>query len=142
MANVKKRICQLGQFEKSSKRDLLCLVQTLLQRVIEKYYKLYYKCARMILKLCAVGLDLPSDYFQRMFFEGGEDKHISTFRILHYPPRVEKKSLSDPEIPISTPEHSDSSILTLLCTFDNFGLQVKKENEWIWVEPVKDRYKS
>ena len=77
------------------------------------------------------------------------EKHISTFRILHYPPKLLKqKSLDDEErifpvgvssdtlvtqvaknpdkdYVISTPVHTDGSILTLLCTFDNYGLQVR-----------------
>ena len=39
----------------------------------------------------------------------------------------------DKDYVISTPIHTDGSILTLLCTFDNYGLQVRvaraKHNE-------------
>ena len=31
----------------------------------------------------------------------------------------------DKDYVISTPVHTDGSILTLLCTFDNYGLQVR-----------------
>ena len=93
------------------------------KRVIEKYYEIYAFCGNLILELCAVALNLGEDYFTKMFLDNGENKHLSTFRILHYPPRVQKKNLGDKDIPISTPAHVDSSILTLLCTFDNYGLQ-------------------
>ena len=109
------------------------------QQVIEKYYDIYSSCSELLLKLCAVGLSLPVNYFSNMFVDEGQNKHISTFRILHYPPKVGRKNLHDTDIPISTPAHYDGSILTLLCTFDNYGLQVKnKTDEWIWVEPVDD----
>ena len=69
----------------------------------------------------------------------------------------------DKDYVISTPVHTDGSILTLLCTFDNYGLQdraarktkstygsvgldrprkpykvVNKAGEWSWVVPVRN----
>lgn len=39
---------------------------------------------------------------------------------------------------ITTPEHSDSTILTLLSTFNFYGLQVFYNNEWVTVKPRKN----
>jgi isopenicillin N synthase-like dioxygenase len=37
------------------------------------------------------------------------------------------------------PQHFDISLVTLLSTFENYGLQVrKKENNWVWVRPIKN----
>merc|ERR1711892_314960 len=104
---------------------------------IKKIYKMYTKVAQLMMQLCAVGLGLEADYFGQMH----TDAHLSTLRTLHYPPKDAEnpRGLDDEKQIISTPAHVDTSMLTLLCTFDNYGLQVlNKNNEWTWVIPKRD----
>ena len=80
------------------------------KRTMEEYFSLYLEVALELTKLTAMGLGLNENYFDCLF-----TKTASTLKILNYPVR---------DLEMSLIEHVDSSFLTLLCTFDNEGLQV------------------
>ena len=68
---------------------------------IKRVYTIYTNVARLMMRLCAVGLGLDIDYFGRMHSE----EHMSTLRTLHYPPKNKEnpRGLDDHEQIISTP---------------------------------------
>ena len=92
------------------------------QQVMTRYYAILYEAAVNLLQLISMGLGLDEHYFDYLF-----TKSISTHRIINYP-------VHDFELPAdaygsdghlqSTAPHRDTSVLTLLTTFDYEGLQV------------------
>lgn len=87
--------------------------------------------ARYIVRLLALGLDLPAESLDHYF------THPTTFlRALHYPPQppVEDDQMG------SAP-HTDYGIITLLAQDDSGGLQVRpRGGDWIEAPPIADTY--
>jgi isopenicillin N synthase-like dioxygenase len=77
--------------------------------------------ARRVLPLCAVGLDLPPDYFDAAFAESQ-----FSFRLSHYPPvKAEANQFG-------IAPHTDANFLTFLAQTDVPGLQVRTpSDEWL-----------
>ncbi len=96
-----------------------------LRKIMERYYDLLYNVAVDLMRLLALGLGLHENYFDAMFVP----KHLSTFRLINYPVHnfeIPKDAYSpDDGVLLSTAAHRDSTILTLLNTFDYEGLQVQ-----------------
>lgn len=81
----------------------------------------------MILSLFAENLQLKSNHFKNKF---GEDP-MMTVRMNLYPP------CPRPDLVMGLSPHSDGSALTLLLQDDQVeGLQVRKNNEWIPIQPI------
>lgn len=106
------------------------------------HYRVYREQAIFIMSLIARSLGLSDDHFDSMF----EPNPLSTFRIIHYPSRV---NFTEGEVPeeakdgdtlITTGEHADTSMLTVLATFRNPGLQidVNHDGNWIDIPAVND----
>jgi len=104
------------------------------------HYKVYREQAMFLMSLIARSLGFPDDHFETMF----EPNPLSTFRIIHYPSRVNFTDVPDEardgKTLITTGEHADTSMLTLLATFKNPGLQidVNHDGNWIDVPAVND----
>ena len=87
-----------------------------------RYHSLLLNVSMDLLRLISTGLGLNEHYFDPLF-----EKTISTLRLINYP-------VHDFKIPdnvygtdgklLSTAQHRDTSVLTLLTTFDYEGLQV------------------
>ena len=87
-----------------------------------RYYTLLANVALDLVQLIALGLGLKENYFDSLFF-----KHVSTFRLINYPVHnyeVPPDAYGEDGKLLSTYSHRDTSILTLLTTFDYEGLQV------------------
>ena len=80
-------------------------------------YEIMHNTAIEILRLAALGLGIDENAFEDIF----ADRPVSTFRLMHYPPWVGAPSqnalIEDGKV-VTTPDHTDSNFLTLLCTFD------------------------
>lgn len=104
------------------------------------HYHLYKEQADFIMSLIARSLGFPDDHFESMF----EPDALSTFRIIHYPSRINftnvPEEAKDGDTLITTGEHADTSMLTVLATFRNPGLQidVNHDGNWIDVPAVND----
>ena len=100
-----------------------------MQETWEGYFATMSELARQLMRIFAVGLELPID-----FFEDKIDRHISMFRALNYP--------SQPEEPLPgqlrAGAHSDYGSLTIVRQEDRpGGLQVMaKSGEWTDVPAI------
>lgn len=104
------------------------------------HYQVYRQQAVFMMSLIARSLGFPDAHFDSMF----EPNPLSTFRIIHYPSRVNFTDVPDEakdgDTLITTGEHADTSMLTVLATFRNPGLQidVNHDGNWIDVPAVND----
>ncbi|KAG7166231.1 1-aminocyclopropane-1-carboxylate oxidase-like, partial [Homarus americanus] len=82
-----------------------------------------------LLRLISEGFDAPTEFFTPLF----TPDHLSTLRLIHYPPRPHPpESARVGEVVIQTGEHRDSVMLTLLTTFKQYpGLQVRWKDDSI-----------
>ncbi|CAH1777587.1 unnamed protein product [Owenia fusiformis] len=110
------------------------------KETIKKYYNIYRKTGERVLRLIARSLKLEETALDHLY----QPDVLATFRLLHYPSRV---NIPKSEIPdeakdgdtlMTTGPHADSTYITLLATFDNWGLQMQQDGEWIDVPPIKD----
>ena len=97
---------------------------------LTKQYEVMHETCMELLRLCALGLDIPEDSFMPLFHE----KPCSTFRILHYPPwegAPPANALIEDGKVLTTPEHTDSDFMTLLTPFHFGGLEIKQaDGKW------------
>jgi len=87
------------------------------------YYRHMEKLAANLLRLFALALNLPEDYFEDKI-----NQHLSAMRTLNYPHQTEKPIPGQ----IRASEHTDYGTLTILYQQDAIGgLQVKRRNgDW------------
>jgi len=110
------------------------------ENCLKYHYRVYKEQAVFIMSLIARSLGFADDHFETLF----EPNPLSTFRIIHYPSRINftdvPEEAKDGETLITTGEHADTSMLTLLATFRNQGLQidVNHDGNWIDVPAVND----
>ena len=90
-----------------------------------------------VTRLLAIGIGKEESYFDQLFL----DKSVSTLRLMHYLLRsgpVPDAAIKDGQV-LTCLEHTDTSYVTFLSTFQNEGLQIlTKEGKWIDVEPCPD----
>ncbi|KAL1914507.1 uncharacterized protein VTP21DRAFT_8221 [Calcarisporiella thermophila] len=98
------------------------------RREVELYYHECIALGENIMRLVAISLGLPEDYF-RPFFEG----NVSTLRFLHYPKRrLENGTVTSDKAMFSCTPHTDSGIITLLVQDETGGLEVLNSlGQWI-----------
>jgi isopenicillin N synthase-like dioxygenase len=89
--------------------------------------------ARQMVKVAALGLDLPEDTFLKHF-----DKPMALLRLMHYPPQDASASANGR---FGTRPHTDNGAFTLLAQDDTGGLEILgADGEWIGVPPVPGSY--
>mmetsp|Transcript_14423 Transcript_14423/g.17820 ORF Transcript_14423/g.17820 Transcript_14423/m.17820 type:complete len:321 (+) Transcript_14423:7-969(+) len=98
--------------------------------------KVFFETALKLMRHVAAILGKDIHFFDSWFVNGD----LSSMRSIHYEPRgsvdVDSSKLSPDEFKLTTPEHVDSGILTLLTTFGYKGLQVLIDGEYQTVKPV------
>ncbi len=97
------------------------------KNIMMRYHSILMGVSMELVRLVAMGLGLDEHYFDNLF-----SKSVSTLRIINYPVHnfdIPEDAYSEDKELISTAEHIDTSILTLLTTFDYEGLQVVSYNE-------------
>lgn len=113
------------------------------QKFMQKYYKVYFDTSMLLFRMFIKGLGFDKNKFDHLF----SGNTLSTYRLIHYPTRLRKfnelpDEAKDGNIAITTGEHSDTDILTLLTTFNNPGLQIKPPGyeKWLNVPPRYDHF--
>ncbi len=94
------------------------------------YFLTMSELSRQLMRIFAVGLDLPIDYFEDKI-----DKHISMFRVLNYPDQVAEPLPGQ----LRAGAHSDYGSLTIVRQEGRpGGLQVmNKAGEWVDVPSIE-----
>lgn len=91
---------------------------------VERYYTQVSGFGFRLLKAFASALDLPVDYFQRLYTH----KSLVSMRLIHYPPMTGPM----PEGEFGAAAHTDYGIITLLAQDDTGGLELHtRQGEWI-----------
>ncbi|KAK9829658.1 hypothetical protein WJX72_007150 [[Myrmecia] bisecta] len=91
-----------------------------------QYYDAMHAVADRVLRLIALALDLPADWFADKF-----DKPAANIRCVHY-----VEDANDPDKGIfGVGAHTDWGMLTVLATDDVPGLQIHVNGEWVDVPP-------
>jgi isopenicillin N synthase-like dioxygenase len=95
----------------------------------EQYFLTMSELSRQLMRMFALGLDLPIGYFEDKI-----DKHISMFRVLNYPDQVEEPLPGQ----LRAGAHSDYGSLTIVRQEDRpGGLEVlNKAGEWTPVPSI------
>jgi len=92
-----------------------------------EYYRTMEALAGRIMRIFAVALDLPED-----FFRDKTDRHISGIRANHYPEQVEAPRPGQ----IRAGAHTDYGAVTILLPENVPGLEVRnRRTEWVAVSP-------
>ena len=79
-----------------------------------------------ILELIAEGLGLNKGHFE----EVGREQAMA---INHYPP------CPDPSLAMGIASHTDPNLITFLQQ-DHYGLQIKKDGQWMGIEPIPNAF--
>lgn len=95
------------------------------------YYAEALSLGRRLIRLFALALNAPEQYFDNMFRTPG-----AMLRLIHYPPQ-------EPDDPttLGIGAHQDIECFTILCQGDEDGLQIcNSEGEWIEAPAIKDTF--
>jgi isopenicillin N synthase-like dioxygenase len=84
-----------------------------------------------LLRLLAISLDLPPDFFLAFY-----QQPMYTLRPLHYPGRISEPSNGI----MGAGAHTDFGLLTILATDGTLGLQIHQEGQWKSVAPIPDTF--
>jgi isopenicillin N synthase-like dioxygenase len=98
------------------------------------YWDEMQRLSRLLVRLFALGLNLPEDYF---IARG--DKDISMLRVLHYPPYIGPVEPGQ----LRAGEHTDLSMLTIVHSNNNEigGLEVRtRDGQWMATPNDKDLF--
>mmetsp|Transcript_26761 Transcript_26761/g.49155 ORF Transcript_26761/g.49155 Transcript_26761/m.49155 type:complete len:418 (+) Transcript_26761:75-1328(+) len=98
---------------------------------VAEYQQAVFQLAKRLLRLFALILDKPADYFEQFM-----TTPVCTHRMLHYWP------LQDFAREIGTGEHTDYGLITILKQDTVGGLQVLNaaDRQWVHALPVEDAY--
>ncbi|MCU4118972.1 isopenicillin N synthase family dioxygenase [Variovorax sp. N23] len=97
-----------------------------------RYMQALESLARQLMRLMAIGLGLPGEYF-----EASMKSPVPTLRLLHYPPQP---AIAEPD-QLGCGAHTDWGALTLLAQDACGGLQVADaEGRWHEVQPIEGSF--
>ncbi|KAF5800151.1 putative flavonol synthase [Helianthus annuus] len=100
-----------------------------LRELVEEYSKEIVRLGNSLLEVFSINLGLRRDYLQNKF--GGEDIG-ACLRVNFYP------KCPQPDLTLGLSSHSDPGGITFLLPDENVsGLQVRRNEEWITVKPVR-----
>ncbi|CAL8464781.1 g4316 [Coccomyxa elongata] len=94
---------------------------------MERYYGAMHSVAQRVLRLLALALDLPADFFNERF-----SRPVANIRAVHY--IAGQPSNADQGI-FGVGPHTDWGALTILATDNERGLQICVGSTWIDVDP-------
>jgi isopenicillin N synthase-like dioxygenase len=92
------------------------------------YHAAISELSMRVVRLLALSLDLPADYFSPMF-----DMPNTTLRMLKYPPQPESTAFNQ----MGAGAHTDWGGVTLLAQGDIGGLEIRNAaGDWIRAQPI------
>ncbi|RMX04919.1 isopenicillin N synthase family oxygenase [Corticibacter populi] len=98
---------------------------------IEAYIAQVDALGRYIIRLVAMGLDMPDTALDSFF-----EKPTTFLRLLHYPPQAPQE-----DVQMGSAPHTDYGVITLLAQDDSGGLQVRPVGgDWIEAPPIPNAY--
>ncbi|MCF6777206.1 hypothetical protein L3V83_11595 [Thiotrichales bacterium 19X7-9] len=100
------------------------------QKVAQNYYQALINLSEHLVKILALALKLPEDYFKAYFSQPN-----IFFRMLFYPPRP----IDTPSDVYGSAPHTDYGCFTLLLQDSIGGLQVKDTDD-TWIDVTTDQY--
>jgi isopenicillin N synthase-like dioxygenase len=104
-----------------------------LRKLIGEYGDEVVKLCRRLMKILSINLGLGEEYLQNAF--GGDENLGACLRVNFYP------KCPQPDLTLGLSPHSDPGGMTLLLPDENVsGLQVRKCNEWVTVEPAPNAF--
>lgn len=104
----------------------------MIREITDEYGQELEKVCGTLMKVMSINLGLDVGYLQKAF--GGEDIG-ACMRVNYYP------KCPQPELTLGLSAHSDPGGLTILLADDHVkGLQVRKGNAWITVQPAPNAF--
>lgn len=104
-----------------------------LRKLIGEYGDEVVKLCGRLMKILSINLGLGEEYLQNAF--GGDENLGACLRVNFYP------KCPQPDLTLGLSPHSDPGGMTLLLPDENVsGLQVRKCNEWVTVEPAPNAF--
>ncbi|KAH6646340.1 hypothetical protein BKA67DRAFT_583920 [Truncatella angustata] len=102
--------------------------------VLVEFWQRRLQLARKLIRLFALALDLPEDYFDAIVTHPGADAvHI------HYPGLIDASKAADVDVGIGS--HTDIQCITLLWQDNSGGLQVLSlGGEWLDAKPIEGTF--
>ncbi|EKG21355.1 Isopenicillin N synthase [Macrophomina phaseolina MS6] len=95
-----------------------------------EYWAAFLTLARRLIRIFALSLELPEDYFDNRVTYPGADGAMSW-----YPPRTEEETKNDN---VGVGSHTDLQMFTLLWQDEIGGLQIlNQEGQWIKAKPIE-----
>jgi isopenicillin N synthase-like dioxygenase len=102
------------------------------RETVETYFAAMERLSRTLLNGLALSLDLPWGYFDSCLVN-----HMSSVRMLHYPPHP----TADPDREVGCGAHTDWGALTVLAQDDTGGLEIRHASgDWIAALPRRGTF--
>jgi isopenicillin N synthase-like dioxygenase len=99
---------------------------------VVEYFSAVEQLSRRLMNGIALSLDLSWGYFEPMLTE-----HVSSLRLLHYPPHPN----ADPAREVGCGAHTDWGAITILAQDEIGGLEIQlPDGRWIPARPVREAF--
>lgn len=103
------------------------------RKVISEYGEELVKLSRRLTKILSIGLGLNEDYVHQSF--GGDSETSACLRVNFYP------KCPQPDLTLGLSPHSDPGGITLLLPDTDIpGLQIRRGNNWLTVNPIPNAF--
>jgi isopenicillin N synthase-like dioxygenase len=93
---------------------------------MDEYSRAVHKLYKLLMSMLSINLGLEPEYLETAFGAGAS--HV--LRINYYP------TCPQPHLTLGLGSHSDVGGLTILLQDEVLGLELKKDENWILVEPI------
>ncbi|MCD7447037.1 hypothetical protein HAX54_021670 [Datura stramonium] len=103
------------------------------RKLVEEYGQELVKLCRRLSKILSIGLGLNEDYVHQSF--GGDSESSACLRVNFYP------KCPEPDLTLGLSSHSDPGGITLLLPDTDIpGLQIRRGNNWLTVNPIPNTF--
>ncbi|OAY82224.1 Leucoanthocyanidin dioxygenase [Ananas comosus] len=107
-----------------------------LRETVDEYGRELIKLCERLMRVLSRGLGLDGGRLQATFGGGGDDDGVGVCMRVNFYPKCPQ-----PELALGLSSHSDPGGLTVLLPDDRIkGLQVRKDGNWVTVEPAPDAF--
>jgi isopenicillin N synthase-like dioxygenase len=102
------------------------------REAVYPFFEAALDCGRRLLRIFAVGMDLPADTFTRPW-----KRPIARGSVIYYPPQP--PGMGDRQFGVGP--HTDYGCLTVLCQDDVGGLEVQTaQGDWVRAQPIQGTF--